>query len=109
MHPLQDDSKKRPAISEQRQTLVPLRRLSGLPALREAGASYIFRHFLRNRLNGGLSGSIIHALDTFRLDSGPALQRLLAVGVQFNPPVLATAFLRVVAGRRAVQTITHGP
>jgi len=41
MHPLQDDSKKRPAISEQRQTLVPLRRLSGLPALREAGAFYI--------------------------------------------------------------------
>ncbi len=40
MHPLQDDSEKRPAISEQRQTLVPLRRLSGLPALREAGALY---------------------------------------------------------------------
>jgi len=41
MHPLQDDSEKRPAIAEQRQPLVPLRRLSGLPALQEAGALYI--------------------------------------------------------------------
>ena len=108
-HSLQDDFEKRPASAQQRQTLVPLRRFSGLPVLREAGALYFPGTSLRNRLNGGLSGSIIRLVDTFRLDFGPALQRLLAVGVQFNPPVLATAFVRVVAGRRAVHTITHGP